>query len=111
MSRLDRGCFFSISQAGQTNVIEIASSTVTGTLRKELERFLHEEFQSGEYDSRERVTWVTLHARVSKTFLHVDESGALRDSLNNFRQSAYEADASFTRRYRDLSEECYPSNK
>ena len=92
MSRLDRGCFFSISQAGQTNVIETASSTVTGSLRKELEIFLHEEIQSGEYDSRERVPWVTLRARVSKTFLHVDESGALRDSLNNFRQSAYETD-------------------
>ena len=99
------------SRAGQTVVIEIASSTVTGSLRKELERFLHEQIQSGEYDSRERVPWPTLRAHVSKTFLHVDESGALRDSLNNFRQSAYETDASFTRRYRDLAEECYPSNK
>ena len=62
-------------------------------LWKELQRFLHKEIQSGEYDSRERIPCVTLRVRVSKTFLHVDESGALRDSLNNFRQPAYDTDA------------------
>ena len=47
---------------------------------------------------------------MSKTFLNVDEAAALRDTLDNLRQSAYETDASYTRRFRDLAQECYPSH-
>ena len=97
------------SRVGQLIVIEIASSTVTGSLRKELENFLQEQIQSQTYDARDRVPWAILRAHLSKTFLNVDEAAALRDTLDNLRQSAYETDASYTRRFRDLAQECYPS--
>ena len=97
------------SRVGQLIVIEIASSTVTGSLRKELENFLQEQVQSQTYDARDRVPWAILRAHLSKTFLNVDEAAALRDTLDNLRQSAYKTDASYTRRFRDLAQECYPS--
>ena len=94
---------------GQTCIIEIASSTVTGSLRKELERCLHEQIESGAYNSRDVIPWAVLRMHVSKTFLNVDEAATLRDTLDNLRQSAYETDASFTRRFRDIAQDCYPA--
>ena len=46
---------------------------------------------------------------MSKTFLNVDEAATLRDTLDNLRQSAYETDASCTRRFRDIAQDCYPA--
>ena len=97
------------NRVGQLMVIEIASSTVTGSLRKELEHFLQDQVQSQAYDARERVPWAILRAHLSKTFLNVDEAAALRDIIDNLRQSAYETGASFTRIFRDLAQACYPS--
>ena len=95
---------------GQSCIMEIASSIVTGSLRKELERFLHEQLESGIYNSRDVVPWAVLRVHVSKTFLNVDEAATLRDTLENIRQSAYETDASFTRRFRDIAQDCYPAD-
>ena len=97
------------NRVGQLMVIEIASSTVTGSLRKELEHFLQDQVQSQAHDARERVHWAILRAHLSKTFLNEGEAAALRDTLDNLRQSAYETDGSFTRIFRDLAQECYPS--
>ena len=95
---------------GQSCIMERASSTVTGSLRKELERFLHEQLESGIYNSRDVVPWAVLRVHVSKTFLNVDEAATLRDTLENIRLSAYETDASFTRRFRDIAQDCYPAD-
>ena len=41
-------------------------------------------------------------------FLNVDEAASLRYSLDQLRQSHYETDASFNRRFRDLAQTAYP---
>ena len=90
---------------GQSCIVEIASSTVTGSLRRELARFLHEHLESGTYNSRDVVPWAVLKVHVSKTLLNVDEAATLRDALENIRQSAYETDASFARRFRYIAQD------
>ena len=47
------------------------------------------------------------HLRVA--FLHVDEDSALRDEVEKTRQSAYEPEASFSRRFREVADAAYPT--
>ena len=49
------------------------------------------------------------HANVVTNFLNVDEAAALRDSLEQMRQSTYETDASFNRRFRNLAHTAFPA--
>ncbi|KAI0241213.1 hypothetical protein LSAT2_032862, partial [Lamellibrachia satsuma] len=45
---------------------------------------------------------------VVTNFLNVDEAAALRDSVDQMRQSTFETDASFNRRFRDLADAAFP---
>ena len=49
-----------------------------------------------------------MRAHLRTGFLHVDESSALRDEVEKTRQSAYEPEASFSRRFREVSDAAYP---
>ena len=93
---------------GQDSVIEVATSTVTGPLRKEIERFLTELILRDNV-ARAAIPWAQVRAHVVTNFLNVDEAAALRDSVDQMRQSTYETDASFNRRFRDLADAAFPS--
>ena len=58
--------------------------------------------------AREAVSWLAIREHVIKTFLNVDEAAALRDSVDILRQSAFESEASFTRRFRELAQKAHP---
>ena len=94
-------------RVGHASIIEVVSSTVTGPLRKEIERFISEVIQ-GDNVIRDAVPWAQVRAHVVTNFLNVDEAAALRDSLEQMRQSAYETDASYNRRFRDLADAAFP---
>ena len=49
-----------------------------------------------------------MRAHLRTGFLHVDESSALRDEVEKTRQSAYEPEASFSRRFREAADAAYP---
>ena len=57
---------------------------------------------------REVVSWTAIRDHVIKTFLNVDEAGALRDSVDHLQQSAFESEAYFTRRFCKLAQKAYP---
>ena len=95
-------------RVGRTSIIEIVSSTVTGPLRKEIERFLNDVIAADQV-VRDAVPWAQVRAHVVTNFLNVDEAAALRDSLEQMHQSAYETDASFNRRFRDLADAAFPA--
>ena len=57
---------------------------------------------------REVVPWTAIRDHVIKTFLNVDEAGALRDSVDHLQQSAFESEDYFTHRFCELAQKAYP---
>ena len=55
----------------------------------------------------EVVPWTAIRDHVIKSFLNVDEAAALRNSVDQLQQSAFESEASFTRRFRKLAQKAY----
>ena len=94
-------------RVGQAYVVDIVSSSVTGSLRKEVEHFIQQAVNNLVV-TRDAITWPSIRAHVVKSFLNVDEAAALRDAVENIRQSVFETDASYVRRFRELAQKSYP---
>ena len=88
--------------------ISLASRTVAGPLRHELERFISE-YMSTHSSARDDVPWETVKEHISASFLHIDEASALRDELEKTNQSAYEPEAGYNRRFREVADAAYPT--
>ena len=95
------------SRVGDQHIIDVVTSSITGSLRKEVELFIQNAWTANNI-VREAVPWLAIRDHVIKTFLNVDEAAALRDSVDNLRQSAFESGASFTRRFREVAQKAYP---
>ena len=95
-------------QVGQGDVIEIIARTVTGPLRWEVERFV-DQYMVAQNVLREAVPWAEIRDHIGAAFLNIDEASALRDDLEKVRQSAYETEAGYSRRYREVADAAYPS--
>ncbi len=93
-------------QVGQAHIIRIVTSTVTGTLRDEVERFLELRQQNDQV--RQQVPWADIRAHVSDIYLHTNEQQYLRDQLDETCQSVSESDIQFSRRFRSLADGAYP---
>ena len=65
------------NQVGNNSIIEIASKTVSGPFRFELERFIEAQITTHNI-ARAVVTWAQLRDHLASQFLNVDESAALR---------------------------------
>ena len=92
---------------GNGAVVRMASGTVAGALREELERYLSQRWQE-EHIAREAVPWVAIKEQMKAAFLATDEAAHLRDECAKVRQSAYEEVASYNRRFRSLANKAYP---
>ena len=88
--------------------ISLASRTVAGPLRHELERFISE-YMSTHSSARDDVPWETVKEHISASFLHINEASALRDELEKTNQSAYEPEAGYNRRFREVADAAYPT--
>ena len=88
--------------------ISLASRTVAGPLRHELERFISE-YMTTHSSARDDVPWETVKEHISASFLHIDEASALRDELEKTNQSAYEPEAGYNRRFREVADAAYPT--
>ena len=93
---------------GGADTIAIASSTVRGSLRKELERFLNVVHQRDGIQ-REAVPWNALREHLRTAFLAIDEGAHLRDEVEKIRQTPYELPAGYNRRFRDVADAAYPT--
>ena len=87
-------------RVGQPYIVDIVSSSVTGYLRKEVEHFVQQ--------SVNVITWPSIREHVIKSFINVDEAAALRDAVETIQQSAFETDATYLRRFRELAQKSYP---
>ena len=94
-------------RVGQPYIVDIVSSSVTGSLRKEVEHYVQQSVNALGV-GRDVITWPSIREHVVKSFLNVDEAAALRDAVETMRQSAFETDASYIRRFRELAQKSYP---
>lgn len=95
------------NQVGATHVVEIASKTVSGPLRFELERYVEGVIAANQI-ARAAIPWPDIRDHIAAQFLNLDESAALRDELEKLCQSAYEPTAQYARRFRDVADVAYP---
>ena len=97
------------AEVGADNKIEVAARTAAGSLRWELERYIAGVLATNDQiNARFNVPWADVKAHLRTSFLNVDESSALRDEMEKTRQSAYEPEASFSRRFREVADAAYP---
>ena len=96
------------NQLSPAHVIELVSQTVNGALRWELERYLKDYVETHSSVARDAVPWTELKEHLSASFLHVDEASALRDEVEKTAQSAYEPEAGYNRRFREVADAAYP---
>ena len=95
-------------QVGDGGIIEVATRTITGSLRFEVERHISEVIRNNNV-LRHAVPWALLRTHVRAQFLNVDEDAALRDDVEKTRQSPYEPEAQYSRRFRDVADAAYPA--
>ncbi len=98
------------TQVGQGHIIRIITATVTGSLRDEIERYIQTRLQDDGM-VRAGIPWADVRAHVEAFFLHADEQNALRDELEETRQTAHETDNMFSRRFRELADQAYPQGQ
>ena len=97
-------------QVGDNNIVQVVSKSVTGPLRFEIERYLIETTTARNI-VREAVPWDDIRDHIQHQFLNVDEAAALRDEVEQTKQSAYEPEAQYSRRFRDVADAAYPANQ
>ena len=96
------------NQLSPAHVIELVSQTVNGALRWELERYLKDYVETHSSVAREALPWTELKEHLSASFLHVDETSGLCDEVEKTAQSAYEPEAGYNRRFREVADGGYP---
>ena len=95
------------ARVGDQGIIEVVTSTITGPLRFETEREIQPIIDEQEID-RALVPWQRLRDHIRVQFLKIDEAATLRDEVEKITQSAYEPDAHFSRRFREMADAAYP---
>ena len=100
----------SIRQVAPADVLNVVTRTITGPLRWEVERFI-DQYMGANNVARNLVPWADIETHVSHCFLNTDEASALRDEVESMRQSVYEPEASYSRRFRDVADSAYPGGQ
>lgn len=83
-------------------VVQIVKRTVTGSLGREVLRYIA--------DSTETVQWSQLKEHIERTFLSADEPEVLRQIIDGIVQGAAETLASYNRRFREAVSRAYGTN-
>ena len=95
---------------GAAGLVDIVTKSVTGPLRFEIERFLGN-FVAAHGGPRNGVPWNAIRDHVQAQFLNVDEAAALREEVDKLRQSPYEPEAQYSRRFREVADAAYPDQR
>ena len=96
------------NELGTNEVINVAAGTAAGPLRWELERY--PKSHTSRSVARSAIPWNDVKEHLRKSFLPVDEQSALREEVEQTKQSAYELEAEYSRRFRELADAAYPSD-
>ena len=91
-----------------TDLIEVATKTAKGELRKEIETYLTNHASQHPGRPRFETPWTELKQHLYSTFIPFDEQEDLRNKVNKLHQSTSETLAVYNRRFRSASEEAYP---
>ena len=105
--RQTQTCDGSTTAAFNDSIIEIATKTVSGPLRLELERYIEGVIAANPV-AKAAIPWADLRNHISAQFLNPDESAVLCDELENNHQSVYEPTAQYARRFPDVVDVVYP---
>ncbi len=95
-------------EVGQASIYQIIQATVRGSLRYEVVRFTTAA-AAPHQGALHQVPWADIRAQVRVSFLHLNEVKAMRDELRDCRQESREGLISFSRRFRELAENAYPT--
>ena len=96
---------------GTHNVVRVARRTVSGSLRKEVEKIVaaHAVTPSTGGDKDPNLCpWKTLKEEVEKAFLPADEEGHMKGKLEHVKQGEKEDIQMFNRRFRNMVDIGYP---
>ena len=88
-------------------LMQVVTQTVTGSLRRELERFIQRKCSELNV-TRYALAWERVRGHIRKFFLATNEDEYLRDEVDDMKQSYYETMASYNRRFRDAADTAYP---
>ena len=94
---------------GGAATIEIATRTVSGSLRLEAERWIAAQAQAQPPIPRNQIAWNDLRTHIANAFLTTNEDEFMRTEVEATRQTAFETEACYTRRFRDVAAVAYPA--
>ncbi len=89
------------------DIVELASRTVSGALRVELEKFIAAKLPLINQD-RTQIDWVELKKHITSTFLSLDDDVIQKDNIEKITQAVFETDLQYTRRFSEAVENVYP---
>ena len=81
----------------------IVSCTLQGGMRRCYERFMAVQ------PDRTNVTWGAVREHLKRAYLTQDEEEFLKSSLEKLKQSAYESNSTFSRKFEELADQAYPA--
>lgn len=85
-----------------TAINKIVANTAQGGLKKSFERFMSAQA------NRDNVAWEAVRNHIRAAFLSQDEQEHLRTSLEKVRQTQYEGNTAYTRRFLEAADDAYP---
>ncbi len=91
--------------------VYVATKTVSGALRKEVERFLADWVTGHQDQHRNDAPWPELRAHVANSFLGAEEMARKKGELAQLRQQPYEETENYVVRFRDAMLEAYPDHQ
>jgi hypothetical protein len=94
--------------AGQDAGVEVASATVQGALRIELERYIAAQAAAVPAVQRAQIQWANLRDHLRTVFLGAGEQSSLRRELEGIQQTAFESELQYIRRFREVAIAAYP---
>ena len=92
-----------LDRVGPLHIGDVISRTITGSLHSEVERFIRERLPA-HGNIGNQIPWVDIKAQITRGFLHVDDTAALRDEVAHTKQSVY----AFSHRFRQITDVAYP---
>ena len=103
MEIVEKQCYRDISA---TAMMEVVTNTVTGDMRKAVERFITD-CAENQVIKRLEVPWDEVRQFITSNYLSLDEEAYRRDVVKRAKRTAFETVPVFNRRFRDLAEKAF----
>ena len=91
------------------STVQLMQRTSTGALQEELDSYIWSFLKINPEKHRQDIPWNELLDHVTRQFLPSNDAEYQRETLENFRQVAGEAVRDYSRKFRDLAEQAFPT--